>query len=196
MADIRELNRHAVDYSVTFVSRITAADLGRKTPCSAWTLADLLSHMTVQHHGFAAAARGTGADPAVWAPRPLAGDPVADYTAAAADVTAAYAEPGVLERDFDLPEFGPGFRVPGAVAIGFHFIDYVVHGWDVARALGEEYRLDDALAEPALRIAAAVPNGDERLRPGAAFAPALPESDATPLDRVLTLLGRSPGWPH
>ncbi|WP_019928802.1 TIGR03086 family metal-binding protein [Nocardia sp. BMG111209] len=196
MADIRALNRRAVDYSVVLVSRITAGDLGRSTPCAAWNLADLLSHMTVQHRGFAAAARGAGADPELWVPRPLAADPVTDYAAAAAGVTAAYTEPGVLERDFDLPEIGPGVRIPGSIAVGFHLIDYVVHGWDVARTLGLEYRLDDALAEPALRIAEAVPNGDERLRPGAAFAPALPDNDATPLDRILTLLGRSPAWPH
>ena len=36
------------------------------TPCEGWTLADLLAHMTVQHRGFAAAARGLGADPDVW----------------------------------------------------------------------------------------------------------------------------------
>ena len=41
----------------------------------------------------------------------------------------------MLERGFSLPEIIPGAesRCP---AISFHFIDYVVHGWDVARALG------------------------------------------------------------
>ncbi|MCX4097429.1 TIGR03086 family metal-binding protein [Nocardia sp. alder85J] len=196
MADIRELNRLAVDHSVTLVSRVTAADLGRATPCSGWNLADLLSHMIVQHHGFAASARGQGADPAIWAPQPLSDDPVAEYAEAAADVTAAYAESGVLERYFDLPEFAPGFRAPGSLAIGFHFIDYVVHGWDVARTLGLDYRLDDTLAEPALGIATAVPDGTERLQPGAAFAPSLSSPTTDPLERILTLLGRSPGWPH
>ena len=55
--DIRELDRRAVLASVEVVSRVTAADLGRATPCAGWTLGDLLAHMTVQHHGFAAALR-------------------------------------------------------------------------------------------------------------------------------------------
>ena len=45
----------------------------------------------------------------------------------------------------------------------------------------------------ALRIAAAVPDGENRLAPGAAFAPALPvPEDAPTLDRIVALLGRSP----
>ncbi|WP_024803230.1 TIGR03086 family metal-binding protein [Nocardia sp. BMG51109] len=200
MPSICDLNRRAVDYSVEIVSRLTPADLDRPTPCTAWNLADLLSHMTAQHRGFAASARGQGADLAVWQPRPPAADPVAAYADAAADVTAAYAEPDVLERHFDLPEFAPGFTAPGSLAVGFHFIDYVVHGWDVARALGLPYRLDDDLAGPALDIALAVPDDENRRQPGAPFGPAVPPIESAPaldpaLDRLLRALGRSPGWP-
>ncbi len=197
MVDILELNRRAVEYSVAIVGRVTVADLDRATPCSAWKLADLLGHMTVQHRGFAAAARGRGSDLAVWAVGPLADDPVADYADAAADVLAAYAEPGVLERDFALPEFAEGFTAPGAQAVGFHFIDYVVHGWDVAATLGLDYDLPAELAGPALEIALAVPDNEMRLTPGAAFAPAVAvDAAASDLDRILTALGRSPRWPN
>ncbi|MBB5918708.1 uncharacterized protein (TIGR03086 family) [Nocardia transvalensis] len=197
MLDICALNRRAVDYSVEIVAHLTPADLDKPTPCSAWKFADLLAHMTVQHRGFAAAARGHGADEAVWQAGPLADDPAAAYAEAAADVLAAYAEPGVLEQDFALPEFGPGVTVPGAQAIGFHFIDYVVHGWDAARTLGLPYTLPDDLATPALDIAQAVPDTDQRDHPGSPFARALPVSDAaTPLDRILLSLGRSPSWPN
>jgi uncharacterized protein (TIGR03086 family) len=190
------LSRTAVLTSVDVVSRVTADDLGRATPCADWTLAELLAHMTVQHNGFAEAARGNGADPTVWRVRPLGDDPVAEYTAAADRVLAAFAEDGVLEREFTLAELQPVSRFPAARAIGFHLIDYVVHGWDVARSIGVPYELDPELAEPALRIALAVPTGPSRLEPGFPFRPALDTcEDATPLDRILTALGRSPGWP-
>ena len=102
----------------------------------------------------------------------------------------------MLDRAFALPEFGPGAAFPGAQAIGFHFIDYVVHAWDVARCLGLPFELDSDLAGDALRIALAVPDGDYRLRPGAAFRPGLPApGNPAPLDRILTALGRSPDWP-
>jgi uncharacterized protein (TIGR03086 family) len=197
MTDLRPANERAVRTSVAVVSKASPYDLGRPTPCSAWTLGDLLAHMTAQHRGFAAAARGEGADLAVWQPRPLGAVPVAAYAAAADDVLDAFAGEGVLEREFALPEFGPGAAFPGAQAIGFHFIDYVVHGWDVARSLGLPFELDGDLAEDALRIALAVPDGDHRLTPGAAFRPALPTPEsASPLERILTALGRSPNWPE
>ena len=62
-----------------------------------------------------------------------ADDQVAEYIAAAEHVIAAFAEPGVCERGFSLPEIITGVEFPAARAISFHFIDYVVHGWDVAR---------------------------------------------------------------
>src|ERR1017187_501060 len=195
--DLREMDARAVRASVEVVSALTAADLGRPTPCADWTLGDLLAHMTVQHNGFAAAAAGRGADPAVWKAGAPATDPAIEYTMAAEVVIAAFAEPGVLERGFSLPEIIPGVEFPGAQAISFHFIDYVVHGWDVARSLGLPYTLDPDLVEAALPVAEAVPDGKRRLRPGSAFRPRLSApagTGADPMDRILALLGRSPTW--
>ncbi|MET7719101.1 maleylpyruvate isomerase N-terminal domain-containing protein, partial [Streptomyces sp. NPDC005407] len=53
---LRRLHAQAVRDSVTLVRRVAPADLPLPTPCEAWTLADLLAHMTAQHHGFAAVA--------------------------------------------------------------------------------------------------------------------------------------------
>lgn len=185
-----------MDASVDVVSRVQAEDLGRATPCAEWTLADLLAHMIAQHHGFAAAAQGAGGDLAVWQVSPLGDDPVAEYTAAAEAVLAAFAEDGAPEREFILAELQPVSRFPGARAIGFHLIDYVVHGWDVARSLGLPYELDPGVEEISLKIALAVPGGSYRLQPDTPFQPALTGGpDAGPMDRILTALGRSPHWP-
>jgi uncharacterized protein (TIGR03086 family) len=194
--DLLTQHRRAVLTSVEIVSRVRDSHLGLPTPCSEWTMSDLLAHMTAQHHGFAAAAEGNGADLSAWQPRRIADDPVVDYASAAERVLDAFAEDGVLDREFVLPEFKPVSRFPAARAIGFHLIDYVVHGWDVARTLGVPYELDPVLTEPALRIAFEVPNGSNRLEPGAVFQPGLAASaDASPLDRILSVLGRSPNWP-
>jgi uncharacterized protein (TIGR03086 family) len=194
--DIRNLNERAVRVCVDVVRAATVGDLGRATPCADWTLGDLLAHMTVQHYGFAAAASGVRTDLAAWAPRPLADDPASAYAEAAERALTAFAEDGVLERAFYLPEISTELTFPGSQAIGFHFIDAVVHGWDVARSLGVPYALDPELEPAALRIALAVPDGERRLKPGAAFRPGLvsPEG-ATALDQILFALGRSPTWP-
>ena len=57
---------------------------------------------------------------------------------------------------------------------------------------GVEYALPPDVLAAALPVARAVPDGDARLLPGAAFAPALPvPPGADPLTELLALLGRS-----
>jgi len=192
-SDIVALDAQAVRASVDLVAQITVQDLARPTPCADWTLHALLKHMVAQHHGFAAAAGGDG-NLAHWRIRPLGAHPIAAYRAAAERVLAAFAVDGALDRDFPLPEFKQGLMFPARQAISFHFVDYVVHSWDVARTLDLAVHLDPALLDVALRVAEAVPGGDARLAPGAAFAPAVSWSGGSRLDQIVAILGRSPGW--
>ncbi len=106
----------------------------------------------------------------------------------------AFAEEGVLARQFPLPEFTTAFEFSGKQAVTFHFIDYVVHTWDVARTLGRTADFDDDVLETALPVAEFVPGGATRTAPGAAFAPEVAWSGDSTLDRILALLGRSPSW--
>jgi uncharacterized protein (TIGR03086 family) len=192
-SDIVALDAQAVRASVDLVAQITVQDLARPTPCADWTLHGLLKHMVAQHHGFAAAAAGDG-NLAQWRIRPLGAHPIASYRAAAERVLAAFADDGVLDRDFPLPEFKQGLMFPARQAVSFHFVDYVVHSWDVARTLDLPVRLDPALLDVALSVAEAVPGGDARLAPGAAFAPAVSWSGGSRLDQIVAILGRSPNW--
>lgn len=193
------MHRIAVLASVDVVSAVTADDLPKVTPCDGWTLADLLTHMTVQHRGFAAAAGGHGADLAIWQPDTVAdavaADPVGAYSAAATAVIDAFAGADVLDAAFALPEFGVGATFPGSMAIGFHYVDYVVHGWDVARTLGQPFELPVDVVSAALPLAFVVPDGDFRSGDSAVFGPAIPSCETTnDLDCILAYLGRSPLW--
>jgi uncharacterized protein (TIGR03086 family) len=192
-ADVVALDAVAVRTSVELVGRARPSDLARPTPCADWTLRGLITHMAAQHLGFAAAAAGDG-DLARWRPRRLDGDPVAAYRAAAETVLAAFAADGVPDRQFPLPEIAAGALFPARQAVSFHFIDYVVHSWDVAATLGLEARFAPDVLDAALPVARAVPGGEHRLAPGAAFAPAVTRPGGSPLDEIVALLGRSPGW--
>ena len=153
--------------------------------------------MTAQHDGWVAAAAGDGGDLSRWQPGPPAADPVQEYAAAAGRVLAAFGADGVLDREFVLAELSPVLRFPAAQAISFHFIDYLVHGWDVARSLGVDYELEPDLLAAALPVAQAVPDGELRKQGVVPFAPGIPVTgDLSVMDQIVAMLGRSPSWPR
>ena len=193
--DIVELDRIAVHEAVRVVGLAEEADWERDTPCAGWTLRRLVAHMTAQHLGFAAAARGAGHEAEHWREPEDMREPARVHRVAATAVLVAFAEPGAAERRFALPELGGSF--PGGRAIGFHFIDYVVHAWDVAAALGVSLALPEHVLDAALAVARRVPVDPARRGPGFAFAPALDVPRGSgPLEEALRLLGRVPeGWP-
>ncbi|MGW7682322.1 TIGR03086 family metal-binding protein [Kribbella sp. NPDC054772] len=193
--DYIALDAEAVRVSIDIAGTATTADLARPTPCRAWTLYGLLAHMATQHYGFAAASRGES-DPAIWKLRDLGDDPVKAYIASAEHVLDAFAQPGVADRTFTLAEFGPDAAFPGPQAVSFHFIDYIVHSWDVAAALGTTVSFTPETLEAAEAVAQVVPTGEVRTTPGTPFAPAIPWSGPDPLARILTHLGRNPTWPN
>ena len=87
----------------------------------------------------------------------------------------AFAEGDPDTAQLTLPDFG-GRAFPARQAMSFHAIDYLVHAWDVGASIGVPVRPDDDLLPAAVDITLAVPVGDARTRPGAAFAPVLATS--------------------
>lgn len=194
--ELQDLDRRAVLRGVDIVSGVKPAHLDLPTPCGQWSLRALLEHMIVQHNGFAAAARGVKTELSAWRPVPLGADPAAEYAAAAERVITAFGESGVLDRRFWLPEIRDGGPFPARMAIGFHLVDYVAHGWDVAVTLGVGIDFDQDILDAATEIARQVPGGAARRAPGAAFGPEIPLPDnGSTLDSLLASLGRSPAWP-
>ncbi|HEX5404709.1 MAG TPA: TIGR03086 family metal-binding protein [Pseudonocardiaceae bacterium] len=200
MDNIQELDRRAVEVSRGLVRNVTTAQLGLPTPCAEWDLGALLAHMTVQHHGFARAVAGERTELADWQPgavdTAVAEDAASVYSSAVDHVLDAFGAPGALSGRAYLPEIRGGITVPAGMAMGFHFVDYVVHGWDVAAALRLPVEFDDEVLAAALEVAGQVPDDDASRGPGTAFHRGLAApDDAAVLDRVLAMLGRSPNWP-
>jgi uncharacterized protein (TIGR03086 family) len=187
--DVRDLDRRALAATAEVVAAVAAADLERPTPCKAWPLAGLLRHLVCQNRGYGASSLGAPAILSIWDNADLRPDPHRAYQDSAAVVTAAFAEPNLRDGMFEVREFG---YYPAPVAIGMHFVDVLVHGWDVAVSIGVPYRPDDELATRALAIAAGWPGTGWRRQ---VFGRRVPvPADASDLTRLLGLLGRSPAW--
>lgn len=85
-----------------------------------------------------------------------------------------------------------GIDLPGAVAGAVAADELVIHGWDLARATGQEYTPDPAALEAShgFLLAAAENSGGSGI-----FGPVVPVPAGAPLlDRTLGLSGRDPQW--
>lgn len=194
-SDFRPLNRRAADFYLSFVAQVKPDSLTLPTPCPDWTLYGLLRHQVSQDEGFTAAVRGDGALLSVWRSGDLGDDPYGAAETSLNLVTAAFAD-APLDSQLALPEFGEGAVLPAALAICAHFVDLVVHAWDVAAAIGVPWQPDDELLAAAITVSGMVSTDPATRGPGLAFGPVAAETDSATdsKDRFLTLLGRSPGW--
>jgi uncharacterized protein (TIGR03086 family) len=84
--------------------------------------------------------------------------------------------------------------MPGDMALSMILWEYQVHGWDLARATGQPWSVPAAAAEESLAFAPAMLTDDYQGE-GKPFGKPVPVPDsAAPLDRLLGLSGRDPGW--
>ncbi|SNR66903.1 TIGR03086 family protein [Haloechinothrix alba] len=160
-----------------------------RTPCPEWQVCDLVNHLVIGSRLFAGIVRGeAAAAPGALDPKTgdmLGEDAASTYAEAAEDLLAAFREPGVLEATFDVP----AGAVPGIVAVHLRVVEELVHGWDLARATGQQLRFPDEIVERALeftrgKLADVPPDRSP-------FAPPQPVPDhATSIDRLAAILGR------
>jgi uncharacterized protein (TIGR03086 family) len=194
MTELVDAHRRALQTSAAIVASVQVDNLVRPTPCGGWDLRRLLAHMIGQNYGFAEAAEGNGGDLEPFADRAVGADPVGEYAASATRVIEAFGVPGVLERDLEVAVVRGGVTLPGTAVIGFHLVDYVVHGWDVAKTLGRPAAYDEDVLLIALGVAEAVPERSRSEDEATPFRPSVATDSADLLDRIVANLGRSPGW--
>lgn len=171
------------------VAGIADRDLDGPTPCPAYSVADLVDHVAGLTVVFTAAARK----------QPLA--------ASAPSADGRRLRPGWREQiGADLDRLAQSWRdpashegvamagpveMPAPVVALVALDEIVVHAWDLGRATGTPYTADPT----AVAAAAAWVESFPAARDGALFGPlvAVPTA-ATPLDRLIALTGRDPGW--
>jgi uncharacterized protein (TIGR03086 family) len=123
-------------------------------------------------------------------------DPLAAFRSARHDLMQVLSDDEVARSDVPTPG--------GTMTLAEHIDqvasqDLVIHGWDLARATGQEHELD---AEEVERMWPSAQEMDERMRTPGAFGPGIVvfgplvevPGDAPFSARLLGLLGRDPYW--
>jgi uncharacterized protein (TIGR03086 family) len=164
--------------------------LGDPTPCQTWDVRALVNHIIGGANWFATSTEnGASPDNDTEDTDYAAGDRLATFDDGVQRAVAAFNAPGAQEKMVKLP-FG---EFPGSVFMGLATTDTFTHGWDLARATGQEAaRLDPDLAKQLLVGAkAAIPDAFRGPDGQAPFGPVVdvPES-APPADQLAGFLGR------
>src|SRR5215472_15663209 len=177
------------------VARVTDDELGKPTPCPAYTVGDLVEHLGGVALAFTAAANK---DRNEYNERADAGD------------ASRLADDWRIRIPRDLVALGQAWRDPNAWAgmtriaggdspspvVGLSAADELaVHGWDLARATGQPYDPEPAVLQAAQSFLAMFASPDAPAGPEVPFGPSRTVPDDAPLlHQVVALAGRDPGW--
>jgi uncharacterized protein (TIGR03086 family) len=173
-------HQRAQEAFVGVLTHVGPDQFGAPTPCTEWTIRDLIEHVI-----------GGNEQVGPWSGSPDASaarpdDIVAAHRAAAAAAQEVFAGPDAMTTTFKLP-FG---EIPGQLFIGMRTSDVLTHAWDLAAATGQPTDLDPELAAEQLAAVRAFV-GPQFRGPGMPFRDEQPCSpERAPADQLAAFLGR------
>jgi uncharacterized protein (TIGR03086 family) len=170
--------------NAAFAARVYGVPAGRwddPAPCEGWVARDVVRHLVEWFPAFLA----NCSDVHLEAGPSVDEDPVAAWDHFAAQVQALLDDPASADRSYTGP---PGtFALPQAVE-QFFTSDVFLRTWDLARATGQDERLDPTRCAHML---AGMEPWDEALRSSGHYGPRVPVADdADAQTKLLAFIGR------
>jgi uncharacterized protein (TIGR03086 family) len=159
---------------------VAGDDMSRQTPCTQFNVAQLTEHLlnSITAIGGMAGAEMAATDES--------DSPERRVVSAARPALDAWHRRGL---EGNVP-FGKG-EMPAKGACGILSLEFLVHAWDYARAVGHDVNAPETLAEYVLSLARATIQPELRSRAGFDDPVAVAE-DADALDRLVAFTGRNP----
>ncbi len=175
----------AIASTRTVLKGVSKEQLGDTTPCAAWKVSDLINHIVGAQYFFEAGVTGeqlTGGETDF-----SATDFLSAFDEGSQRCLRAFQADGVMAKLLTLP-FG---QMPGAAFVGLAATDTFTHGWDLAKATGQNTDLAPDLAEQLLAGAKQAISPAFRSPEGAVFGPEQPApAGASKADQLAAFLGR------
>jgi uncharacterized protein (TIGR03086 family) len=170
---------------------VTDDDLAAPTPCTRWTLGDLLDHIIGFTYAFTQAARKQTDGATTAPPEPSAANlPVhwrSRLPVLLEELATAWKDPAAWSGTAR----AGGVEMPAATMGAVAMNELTMHSWDLARSTGQEIFADPRTLEVLIEMLSQGP------RDGTAgmLGPAVEAGDeATLLDQAVALSGRDPSW--
>ncbi len=156
-------------------------------PVEGWTARDVVRHLT----DWLPALLASGADVDLPRGPSVDEDPVAAWQVHCDGVQAILDDPETASKELVNPHIG---RLPLATAIDqFYTSDVFMHTWDLARATGQDDRLDPAFCA---QLLGGMEGMEEVIRSSGQYGPRVEvPADADTQTRLLGFIGRDPYWP-
>jgi uncharacterized protein (TIGR03086 family) len=195
MSEISDRYRRRADAFERKVASVRPEQWQNPSPCAKWTARDVVRHI-VDMHGVMLRPLGRTLGPAP----SVDDDPLAAFRAARADVEAILDDPSLAGQECDAPLGRTTVERNIDEVVGN---DLPLHGWDLARATGQDDTIDPEEVEQAMAGLRAHPAElVERFRTPGAFGPGVEvfgaevkvAGDASAQDRLLAFIGRDPRW--
>ena len=173
--------------AVGFTERVRGTrDWGAPAPVEGWQARDVVRHLTDWLPGLLSSGAGIQLATGI----SVDDDPAAAWLAHTAAVQAILDDPAAAAQPLQNQYIG---RLPVDQAIDrFYTTDVFLHTWDLARATGQDDRLDPQLCADLL---AGMEPMDELLRSSGQYGARVHvPPDAGPQDRLIGFIGRDPHW--
>ncbi|MGW0709575.1 TIGR03086 family metal-binding protein [Streptomyces sp. NPDC002643] len=183
------LHGEALDLFGERVHAVRDDQWGDGTPCTEWTVRDLVNHLVSEQLWVPSLVRDGCMIEEVgdtFEGDLLGPDPAASWDTAAHSAREAFAAPGALERTVHL-SYGD---TPATAYLSQMVADLVVHAWDLSRAVGAEERLPEELVRFARDEIA--PYAGDLEKSGLFAAPVEVPGGADEQTRLLCMVGRRP----
>ncbi|SFB07286.1 TIGR03086 family protein [Amycolatopsis marina] len=170
----------------------TDNQLSAPTPCTEYTVGDLLDHLMALTYEFRTAAEKTPGAGTKGPPEASAGNLPADWReqlpARLDALVEAWADPVAWTGETRAGGVTMPAEMMGVIALD----EVAVHSWDLARATGQPFECDQGSTEALFALLSQSTDEDGK---NGLFGPvAAVPADAPLFDRVLGLTGRDPAW--
>ena len=186
LADLTPADRHR-ELAGRFAAIIEGTpDWTAPTPVAEWTARDVVQHLVDWLPGLL----GLGSDIALAPTTAVAENPIAVWQERCEDVQAVLDDGHTARQPFRSQLFGE--LTIQDLLDRFYTADIFMHGWDLARATGQEWALDEDWAAPML---AGMRGMEETIRQSGQFGTEQPVTDdASVGDQLVAFIGRDPNW--